>query len=141
MIILLLILTAISCLSLVIGFIWFLVAKGETFQKSGEIGGQIMGEQPGDNDSPVFQDTAFKGKAKSVQREASISFTEIKASLVAGHYSEAFPSLLVIIGILGLVLFGSLSLFVVMENKLVGGLIAAVAIFTTLRIGFRMVIA
>jgi hypothetical protein len=46
---------------------------------------------------------------------------------------------LAIVGLLGLLLFGSLTLFVALDDKLVGGLIAVVGVFTTLRVTIGLI--
>ena len=135
MLVLFLALTLFSFLALVVGFIWVVTTSGETRHDRGEeFGAQIMGEQLSDDDSSVVQKTAFKGKAISYEHKSSISFTEIKARLSAGRYSEALPIILASGGLLGLLTFGSLALFAAMENKVVGGMIAVVTIFSVLRI-------
>jgi hypothetical protein len=124
----------------VVGFTWVVTTSREPRHDSGEeVGAKIIGDQIGDDDLPVVQRTAFKGKAISVEYESSFSYTEIKARLSAGDYSEAFPIILASGGMLGLLTFGSLALFTVMENKVVGGMIAFVAIFTVLRIVVKIV--
>ena len=135
MLVLFLTLMLFSIMTLVVGSIWMVTTSGETRHDSGEeVGARILGEQIGDDDSTDAQKTAFKGKAISVEHETSLSFTEFKTRLSAGHYSEALPILLASGGLLGLLTFGSLALFAVMENKVIGGAIALVAIFTVLRI-------
>ena len=140
MLVLFLALTLFSLLLLVVGFIWVVTTSGETCHDGGEeVGDRIIGEQIGDDDSSVVQRTAFKGKAISVEHESSFSFTEIKTRLSAGDYSESLPILLASGGLLGLLTFGSLALFAAMENKVVGGMIAFVSIFTVLRIVVKIV--
>jgi hypothetical protein len=133
-------LTLFSFLLIVVGFIWVVTTSGETRHDSGEkVGAQIIGEQIGDDDSSVVQRTTFKGKAILVEHESSFRFTEIKARISAGDYSEALPIVLASGGLLGMLTFGSLALFVGMENKVGGGMIALVAIFTALRVVVKIV--
>ena len=89
MLVLLLALTLISILALLVGFSWIVATSGEAHQATGEdVGAQIIGEQFSDDDSSVVQKTGFKGSAISFGRESSISFTEIRARLSAGHYCD-----------------------------------------------------
>jgi hypothetical protein len=129
-------LSAFSFLLLLIGFVWVLIQSGNTTKRSGqEVGREIMAEQMEEDDETVLiQETAFRGQATSVKTEASLSFGEIKCQAKSGQWSEVLPVLLAIVGLLGLLLFGSLALFVALDDKLVGGLIAAVGVFATLRV-------
>ncbi|HSG14866.1 MAG TPA: hypothetical protein VLE70_00920 [Anaerolineae bacterium] len=129
-------LTAFSFLLLLIGFVWVLVRDGNTTRQSGqEVGREIMAEQmEGDDETLLIQETAFRGRATSVKTEASYSFVEIKSQAKNGQWSEVLPVLMAIVGLLGLLLFGSLALFVAMDDRLVGGLIAVVGVFATLRV-------
>ena len=129
-------LSAFCLLLLLIGFVWMLLRSGQTTYRQGEDVGREMvaGRMEEDDETTILQHTAFKGKAKSRKTEASTSFGDLKGQIKSGRWSQALPVLLVISGLLGLVVFGSLALLVAMEDKLVGGLIALVAIFTSLRV-------
>lgn len=129
-----------SILALAAGFVWVLVNKGETSQRSGEdVGAEMISERLEDDEEWSLADkTAFRGQAEVVEREASISFKDIKKQVKSGNWQEALPLLLAVGGFLGLLVFGSLALFFAIEDKLVGGLIAIVAIFTAARILIQM---
>ena len=129
-------LTALSLLLLLIGFVWMLIQSGNTVRRSGqEVGREIMAEQmEKDDETLLIHETAFRGRATSVRTEASVSFSEIKSQARSGQLREVLPVLLAIVGLLGLLLFGSLVLFVAMDDRLVGGLIAAVGVFATARV-------
>lgn len=129
-----------SLLALIVGFIWVLVSKGETSQGSGEnVGAEIFNDRIEDDDErSLVEKSAFKGQARVVSREASISFREIKIQLKTGNWRVVFPVLLALGGFLGLLTFGSLALFFALDDRLVGGLIAIVAIFSVARILFQM---
>ncbi|UCG22754.1 MAG: hypothetical protein JSW55_11270 [Chloroflexota bacterium] len=134
-------LAAFSFVLLLIGFVWVLIRSGETVTSSGqEAGREIMAEQMEEDDETLLvHETAFRGQATSVKTEASISFGEIKSQVKSGQWSAVLPVLLAIIGLLGLLLFGSLALFVALDDKLVGGLIATVGVFATLRVIVGMI--
>lgn len=134
------ILFILSILALAAGFVWVLVNKGETSHRTGEdVGAEMMSEQLEDDEewSPANK-TAFRGQAEVVEREASLSFKDIKKQVKSGNWQEALPLLLAVGGFLGLLVFGSLALFLAIDDKLVGGLIAIVAIFTVARILIQM---
>ncbi len=138
---LLVILSAICILALVGGFMWLMISSSDsTRREDGEIGREIMGEQSGgDWQSPIGQKTAFKGKAIMVERQSTISFTELKEQIKSGHWRDVLPFLLAVGGFLGLLFFGSLALLVALDDKLIGGLIAAVGIVSVFRVLIRMV--
>ena len=129
-------LSALSLLLLLAGFIWVLIRSGSTTNRSGEeVGRQIVAEQmEEDDETPLYQKTAFRGQAASVETEASLSFGDIKSQAKNGQWSEVLPALMAIVGLLGLLFFGSLALLVALDDKLVGGLIAVVGVFATLRV-------
>ena len=141
MIIALISLTAISVLALIAGFIWVLIISGETTERRGkEVGAELVSEQMVDEDEvPIVQKAAFHGEAVEVKRETTVQFSEIKEQIKNGNWRGAFPWLLVMGGFLGLLLFGSLSLLVLMENKLIGGFIVAVVLITVGRIVIRWI--
>jgi hypothetical protein len=69
-----------------------------------------------------------------VEGEASVSFVEIKDSIVSGNWRQALPVLLATGGMIGLMIFGSLTLFLLLEDKLIGGVILLVAAYTVIRL-------
>jgi hypothetical protein len=137
MLILFLILTGLSLVALVAGTALMLVRQGETRRRSGqEVGAEIMAEGMVDDDEEgavVGQRTAFKGKAITVEREASISLADVKQQIGAGQWRQNLPALLVVGGFAGLLLFGALAVWLAIDNKLVGGLIAIVAVYALVR--------
>lgn len=135
------VLSALSVVALIIGFVFVLLAKGETtFREGEEVGLEIMeGEQDDDSEIPIAEKAVFKGKAKSVGREASISFSEIKSEIRSGNWDQALPILLAVGGLLGLLFFGSIAVFLAIDNKMIGGLLAGIVIFTVFRIVYRLI--
>lgn len=133
-------LTILSILALVAGFVWVLVNKGETSMRSGEdVGAELISERLEDDEEwTITENTAFRGQAEVVEREASISFKDVKKQVKSGNWQETLPLLLAVGGFLGLLIFGSLALFFALDDKLIGGLIAAVAIFSAARILIQM---
>jgi hypothetical protein len=141
MIIILIALTILSALILAVGVAWLLAVGGQVERREGqEVGKEIAtGLMQGNEDESAFRKTAFKGKAKAVDYGASYSFREVKELLKSGKWREAAPLLLAVGGLLGLISFGSLTLFLAIDDKLVGGLVAAVALFSVLRVLVGMI--
>ncbi|MGB3713176.1 MAG: hypothetical protein WA996_01985 [Candidatus Promineifilaceae bacterium] len=134
-------LTIVSVLSLIIGAAWLLLSGGQSdMRDDAEVGEEIAAELlQDDDDESIYQASAFKGQAKSVETGVSFSFREIKEEVWAGRWNTAAPLLMAVGGFLGLLVFGSLALLVALDDKLVGALIAGIAIFTVLRVIVGMV--
>ena len=96
------------------------------------MGGLDAGEGAGGN---LLEQPVFKGKAAAVEREASISYVEVKRRLRAGDRA-ALPPLLAMVGLFGFLVFGALALWAGMEDKVIGGLIAVAVLVTMARIGW-----
>jgi len=135
--VLMIVLTALCAIALIIGFVWMLISMGQTTHRSGdEVGAEIMGDRMADEPDiagPITQSTVFKGKATSVEREASISFREIWRLVEERSWRKVIPVLLAMGGMLGLLLFGSLTLFFGMANKVIGGVLVIMARYTVIR--------
>ena len=130
------VLTVISLIALILGFVLFLTGSGKTQRRKGEqVGAQVMAEQtPDERDPPVAQTAAFKGKAGRVEREASVSFAEIKDSIVLGNWRQVLPALLATGGMIGLMIFSSLTIFLLLDDKLIGGVILLVVAYAVIRL-------
>lgn len=59
---------------------------------------------------------------------------ELKRLVLARQWRRALPSLLVIAGLLGVMLFGSIALLLALEQKTTGLLMLAVAVFAAARL-------
>lgn len=134
-------LSALSFLLLLVGFVWVLVQRGDTTHTRGEeVGREIAAERmEEDDETTLAQATAFRGQAVSVRTEATVSFGEIKSQVRSGQWRQALPALLAMGGLLGLILFGSLAILVAMDDKLIGGFVALVGVFATLRVLFALI--
>ena len=144
MFVLFLCLAIVSVLGLVAGVAWFLAARGKVERTSGpEVGKEIMSGQMqaddvvDDGQLAVAERSAavFAGTGAKVEVEAETSFTELKDQLRARDWTQALPTLLVVCGLLGLILFGSLALLMGLENKLLGAVILVVALYALIRVG------
>jgi hypothetical protein len=134
-------LTIISVLSLITGAAWLLVSGRKSERREGtDVGEEITaGLLADEEDEPVFQTEAFKGRAKSVETGVSYNFSEIKEEVRARRWNTAGPLLLAVGGFLGLLLFGSLALLVAIDDKLIGACVAGIAIFAVARVIIGMV--
>ena len=136
MFILFLALTGLSVVALIAGTVWSAVVFGQTRRRSGpEVGAEMQAERMArDSEGQVGpQHVFFKGKAVAVERKASLSFAEIKQQLMAGEWLQMFPVLLAMGGFLGLFLFGAAATWLGIENKLLAGLVAIVALYAVIR--------
>ncbi|NOZ71767.1 MAG: hypothetical protein GXP38_07610 [Chloroflexi bacterium] len=137
MFVLMIILAALCAIALIVGFVWMLTSMGQTYKDSGpQVGAEMAAEHMADGpdqEETVMQTAVFKGKAVKVEREASISFRDIWRLVEARAWRKVIPALLAIGGMLGLFLFGSLALFLGMENKLLGGALVIMALYTVVR--------
>jgi uncharacterized membrane protein YphA (DoxX/SURF4 family) len=130
-------LTVLCGILLVIGFIWLLASSGQTRRRSGaEVGAEIHAESMADEDEPTWEGSwsTFHGKASSVSIEASSSYADIKHMLKARQWRSAAPFLLAGIGLIGLLVFGSMALVLGMTEKWVAIFLFLVVVFTVSRI-------
>jgi hypothetical protein len=136
MFILFLALTGLSVVALIAGTVLTAILFGRTRWRSGpEIGAEMMAERMARESGGVKpQHVFFIGKGVAVDREANLSYAEIKQRLMAGQWLQMFPVLLAIGGLLGLFLFGSAAAWLGIKDKLVAGVIVVVAFYALFRI-------
>ena len=130
------ILTVLSLVALIIGILWTVLTQGDTRRRTGsDVGAEIIAEQMVEETEGYVAtpQTAFKGKATAVEREASFSLAEIRQQIRAGQWRQNLPVLLAIAGFLGLLIFGALTSWVAIDNKLIAGLIVVVAAYAVVR--------
>ena len=136
MFILFLVLTGLSLVDLIAGTIWTAVAFGQTRRRSGpEVGAEMTAERMarGTEGHTRPQHVYFEGEAVSVEKEANLSLAEIKQGLKAGQWRQMLPVLLAIEGFVGLLLFGAVTAWVGIENRLLAGLVVVVALYALVR--------
>ncbi|MBN2308004.1 MAG: hypothetical protein JXR94_03475 [Candidatus Hydrogenedentes bacterium] len=124
-----------SVVSAVTGLVWTLVRSGEKTPRTGpDVGEEMVASMMRDGleDNIVVQKTAFKGDAAAVHGEAEFSFSEIKAAVLEGRWGFALPIVLALGGAFGVLVFGALSVFFLL-NKVVGGLFLAAALYAVVR--------
>jgi hypothetical protein len=136
MLILFLALTGLSVVALIAGTVLTAILFGRTRWRSGpEIGAELMAERMARESGGVKpQHVFFIGKGVAVDREANLSYAEIKQQLMAGRWLLMLPVLLAIGGLLGLFLFGSAAAWLGIKDKLVAGAIVVVAFYALFRI-------
>ena len=78
-------------------------------------------------------------RSDGVSVEGEITFAEMKAALSQGRIGDALGGLLAVGGMLGLMLFGALALFVALDNKVVGGMVVAICAFGVVRMVLRII--
>ena len=141
MLLLLIPLFVISLLSLLSGAIWLLAGSGRT-------DGRIRREVESDTDSELsnatndlssLERTAPNANADNSSSRVSYRFPDIKNEMRDGRWSTAAPLLMAVGGFLGVLLFGSLVLLVVIDDKILGSLIAVTATITVLRVTIAMI--
>jgi hypothetical protein len=136
MFVLFLALTGLSVLALVAGTVLTAILFGRTRWRSGpEIGAEMMAERMARESGGVKpQHVFFIGKGVAVDREANLSYAEIKQRLMAGQWLLMLPVLLAVGGLLGLFLFGSAAAWLGIKDKLVAGAVVVVAFYALFRI-------
>jgi hypothetical protein len=138
--ILFIVLALFSLIVLIVGIVMLLTSRGKTAKYSGEdVGAKIMAEGMDDDEGiEIAHAEMFKGMGKEVEVNASVSFAEIKDAAASGNWRQATPALLLMGGMVGLLIFGALAIFIIMGDKLVGGIVLVVAAYAVIRmlIGF-----
>jgi hypothetical protein len=141
----LLVLTVAAGVDLVAGFVWLLASRGQTRRRSGPaVGAEVFGQiaeaeedfeqEPGQVSVPLAERSVFRGTGVKLEREAAMGYDEIKAALRARRWRQALPGLSILSGMTGLLAFGSLTLWVSWEDKLIGGVLVAVVFYALIRI-------
>lgn len=146
MLILLIALTALSFIVTIGSGIWWILRTGQIRPHSGrDAGAEVMAglgeEETSDDQIQAFgaAKQVFKGTGIKVEGSAESSFADMKRQLAAGDRRAALPPLIAAAGLLATVLFGSLAFFVGIEDRLIGGIIAAIAIFTVIRLVYDFI--
>ena len=137
---------AVACgLCMIVGFVLMVKRGGRSTRRSGaDVGAELTGAMADDDEDPgltvpVYESSFFKGKATSVEVESTVGFDEIKAALAERRWRDAVPGLMAMLGMFGLMLFGSLILVVTLTDKWIGVLFLAASIYGIVRasIGFQ----
>lgn len=146
MLTLFIVLTAVSFVAALGSGIWWIVRAGQVSTRSGpDVGAEVMaglGEEEAEGDQIQLFGASrqvFKGTGVKAEGSAEMSFKELKRLLAAGELGMALPPAMVAIGLVGTLLFGALALFIGLEDKLIGGLLAALGLFTVIRLVYDFI--
>jgi cytoskeletal protein RodZ len=131
----------ISLLSLITGAIWLLAGSGRNADREGqEITTDPSSDLSSDSENLSFSErTASNANHDNSASKVSYSFPDIKNEMRDGHWGTAGPLLMAVGGFLGVLLFGSLVLLVVIDDRILGSLIAVIATITVLRVTIAMI--
>ena len=134
LLILLIALAVISLIALIIGAVITLIRGGRTEIRSGpDVGAEIMSGQMADGEGTVgVERSVFVGNGISVERNATISFANVKQHLASGDVLSLLPALLVIGGFVGLLLFGALAVLAASPNIISIG-VTVIVLYTLMR--------
>ncbi len=129
-------LTLLSGFALVIGLLAaFVTRKNDGRQGAPEPG---LDAPPGVATADERSAAAMRGTGTLAQVEADNSYAAMKLAVRERRWRDAAPSLLVFHGIMGLLLFGALTLLSGTDIRLVGVAAAAVAIYAVGRMWWNL---
>jgi hypothetical protein len=134
-------LSVISLLALIAGTIWLLAGGSKTAGREGP----GLGKAPNIDLSHDAKDFSRAERPKPDANDdnraskVSYSFPDLKIEMREGNWGTAGPLLMAVGGFLGVLFFGSLVLLVVIDDKILGSLIAVIATITVLRVTIAMV--
>jgi len=139
----LLVLVGASLLAMLAGGIAMVRQRGTTERRSGaEIGAELLAERQDTSTPPddaAWSTSTFRGKGEALEAQASITMDEFKALILARQWRRVAPSLCMILGLLGFMLFGAAALLVGLEQKATGWLMLAVAVYAAGRIAIDFI--
>ena len=118
-----------------IGFAWMLVLRGHTTTRSGaEVGVEYMEEEMARREfragkSSLGRKAWFWGKGWAVDREAAVSYTELKTMWRQGSYGALLPMGLLLVGFLTSIIVGGLLLLIAVDSPIPGLVVCAFGIY------------
>jgi len=124
-----------------VGFVWTLVLRGHTTRRSGaEVGVEYMEEEMARRDfragkTSLGRKAWFWGKAWAVDREAAVSYKELKTMWRRGSYGALLPMALLLGGFLTSIIVGGLLLLIGLGNPIPGLVVLAFGIYGAWLIG------
>ena len=127
-------LSALCLLALITGLTWFSFSERYAHRLRRA---SAAPAPPIDEDEEDLDDEAdspppprgIAGKSREAENTASISFAEMKQGLQTGSWRHVFAPVVGTAGLLGLFAFGSLAIWVKLDNKLAGSIFVAIAWF------------
>ena len=124
-----------------VGFTWTLALRGHTTKRSGaDVGVEYMEEEMARRDfragkTSLGRKAWFWGKGWAVNREAAVSYKELKTMWHNGSYGALLPMALVLGGFLTSFIVGGLLLLVGLDNPIPGLVVLAFGIYGVWIIG------
>ena len=121
-----------------------LVRSGTTERKSGAaVGADLMADVFEDNEtggidlSTGVETSFFRGEAELVIIQAGHSFSEIKDLLATGSLQTVLPVLLTMTGLIGMLFFGALTLFQVLNERWLAYILLGLVVYSIVRISIQ----
>jgi hypothetical protein len=131
----LIVLLAFSLGAFALGFAWTLVLRGHTTRRSGaEVGVEYLEEEMARRDfragkTSLGRKVWFWGKGWAVDREAAVSYKELKTMWREGSYGAVLPMALLLGGFLTSIILGGLLLIFGLDNPIPGLVVLVFGIY------------
>ena len=128
-------LLAAGLVALVVGFAWTLALRGNTTRRSGaEVGVEYIEEEMARKDlragkTSLGRKAWFWGKAWAVDREAAVSYKELKTMWRKGSFGALLPMALLLGGFLASIIIGGLLLVIGLDNPIPGLVVLAFGVY------------
>ena len=131
----LMILLAAGIIALAVGFAWILALRGYTTRRSGaEVGVEYLEEEMARRNlragkGSLGRKAWFWGKGWALDREAAVSYAELKTMWRQGSYGSLLPMALLLGGFLVSILVGGLLLLIGLGNPIPGLVVLAFGLY------------
>jgi len=131
----LIILLAAGLVALAVGFAWTLALRGHTTTRSGaEVGVEYLEEEMARRDfragkTSLTRKAWFWGKGWAVDREAAVSYKELKTMWRKGSYGAVLPMALLLGGFLASFIVGGILLMISLGNPIPGLIVLAFGLY------------
>jgi len=122
----LIVLLVVCLLCLFTGWAWTLTLRGRTKVRSGaQVGAEFMEEKMArqafrEGKTSLARRAWFWGKGWAVEREAAVSYSELKAMWRKGSYGALLPMALALSGMVGSIVLGGALLLLVLDTPIPG---------------------
>jgi hypothetical protein len=129
------ILFAVGLVALIVGFLWTLAVRGHTTKRSGaEVGVEYLEEEMARRDfragkTSLGRKAWFWGKGWAVDREAAVSYEEMKSMWRKGSYGALLPMTLLLGGFLTSIIVGGFMLVIGLDNPIPGLVVLAFGLY------------
>lgn len=132
----LIVLLAISLVIVAVGMAWTLALKGHTTRRTGaDVGAEYLEEEMARRSlragkTSVGRKVWFRGKGWAMEREAAISYKELKTMWRARSFGAVLPMGLLLLGMVSSIILGGLLMLTSLDNPIPGLFILAIGIYT-----------